>query len=70
MRGRVMALWTTAFIGSTPIGAAVIGVIAHFFGGRGALAAGLGGCLAAVVAGSLVLRHQGTAHPIQKEISR
>ncbi|HUH68491.1 MAG TPA: MFS transporter [Mycobacterium sp.] len=70
MRGRVMALWTTAFIGSTPIGAAVIGVIAHFFGGRGALAAGLAGCLAAVVAGSVVLRHQGTAHPIQKEISR
>jgi MFS family permease len=57
MRGRVTGLWTTAFIGSTPIGAVVVGVIAHFYGGRGALAAGLVGCVVAVMAGALVLSH-------------
>jgi MFS family permease len=30
MRGRVTGLWTTAFVGSTPIGAVAVGVIAHF----------------------------------------
>jgi MFS family permease len=56
MRGRVTGLWTTLFVGSTPIGAVLIGVIAHSFGGRSALGAGIAGCLLAVVAGLLVLR--------------
>ena len=56
MRGRVTGLWTTAFVGSTPLGAVIIGVVAREFGGRGALAVGVIGCVAALVAGLLVLR--------------
>jgi len=41
MRGRVMALWAVVFLGSTPIGAPLIGFIAAQFGTRFAL--GLGG---------------------------
>jgi MFS family permease len=70
MRGRVTALWTTAFIGSTPIGAVAVGVIAHFYGGRGALAAGVAGCVAAVMAGALIFRHDSTIHHNTKEIRK
>ncbi|MBA3724088.1 MAG: MFS transporter [Candidatus Levybacteria bacterium] len=50
MRGRVMSLWTVAFLGTTPIGAPIIGWIGENAGPRWAL--GVGG-LAAIVAGSL-----------------
>jgi MFS family permease len=50
MRGRVMALWTVAFLGSTPIGGPVIGAIGEHVGPRWALA--LGG-VAAVLAAAL-----------------
>jgi MFS family permease len=40
MRGRVMALWTVAFLGSTPIGGPVIGAIGEHVGPRWALALG------------------------------
>jgi MFS family permease len=49
MRGRVMALWTVAFLGSTPIGGPVIGAIGEHVGPRWALA--LGGVAAVVAAG-------------------
>jgi MFS family permease len=65
MRGRVTGLWTTAFVGSTPIGAVAVGVIAHFYGG---LAAGVVGCVAAVIVGALILRHHNTIHHNTKEI--
>jgi hypothetical protein len=55
MRGRVTGLWTTAFIGSTPIGAVLIGAVAHWGGGRAGLAVGVAGCAAAVVVGLLLL---------------
>ena len=48
MRGRVMALWTMAFLGSTPIGGPLIGVIGEHVGPRSALA--LGGIAALVAA--------------------
>jgi hypothetical protein len=54
-RGRVTGLWTTAFIGSTPIGAVLIGAVAHWGGGGAGLAAGVAGCVAAVVVGLLLL---------------
>jgi MFS family permease len=50
MRGRVMALWAVALIGTTPIGGPIIGYIAQHAGPRWALA--LGG-LAALLATSL-----------------
>lgn len=34
MRGRVMALWTMAFVGSTPIGGPIIGYISEHLGAR------------------------------------
>lgn len=48
MRGRVMSLWTVAFIGSTPVGAPIVGWVAETAGPRWAL--GLG-AIAAVGAG-------------------
>ncbi|KRD05941.1 hypothetical protein ASE48_17520 [Mycobacterium sp. Root265] len=56
MRGRVTGLWTTAFIGSTPLGAVIIGVVAHRFGGHAGLAAGVIGCALAVILGTVVHR--------------
>ena len=49
MRGRVMALWTMAFLGSTLIGGPLIGWIGDHYGPRWALI--LGGCAALAVAG-------------------
>jgi outer membrane lipoprotein SlyB len=45
-------------------------VIAHFYGGRGALAAGVVGCVAAVIAGALILWHHHTIHHNTKEIRK
>jgi MFS family permease len=39
MRGRVMALYVLVFLGGTPIGAPVVGALAHAFGPRAALVA-------------------------------
>ena len=59
MRGRVMALWAILFLGSTPIGAPLVGFLAGQYGARFAL--GVGGVatvLSAVWAG-LALRRIG-----------
>ena len=48
MRGRVMALWAVVFLGSTPIGAPLIGFLAGRYGVRFAL--GLGGIATLLVA--------------------
>ncbi len=40
MRGRVMALWGMAMLGSTPIGGPIIGFIGEFAGGRWGVATG------------------------------
>jgi MFS family permease len=52
MRGRVMALWAVAFIGTTPIGGPIVGYVAQHAGPRWALA--LGG-LAALTACALAV---------------
>lgn len=49
MRGRVMSLWTVAFLGSTPIGGPIIGWIGEHFGPRMGL--GVGGLAAFAAAG-------------------
>jgi MFS family permease len=51
MRGRVMALWTVAFIGSTPIGGPIIGWIGEHVGARWGLAVGGFTCLVAAAIG-------------------
>ena len=51
MRGRVMSLWSVAFLGTTPIGGPIVGYIGEVFGPRWGLA--IGG-IAAVLAGAMV----------------
>jgi hypothetical protein len=61
-RGRVMALWSTALVGSAPIGAPMVGAVSEAFDPRAAIALGAFGCIAA---GAVSLappgRHRGSA---------
>jgi MFS family permease len=56
MRGRVMALWAVAFMGSTPIGGPLIGWITSSAGARVGLGVGAASCFAAGLIGWLALR--------------
>lgn len=56
MRGRVMALWAVAFLGSTPIGGPIVGWVSEFDSGRWGLALGGFACLAAGIAGWIAKR--------------
>jgi MFS family permease len=49
MRGRVVALYIVAFMGSTPLGGPLVGAIGEQAGARAALAVGAAGCLMAAV---------------------
>lgn len=55
MRGRVMALYAMAFLGTTPIGAPLIGAIAEWSGPRAAIL--VGGVATLAAAGLLMWRH-------------
>jgi MFS family permease len=50
-RGRVMALWSSALVGSTPIGAPVVGAVSDALDPRAAIALGALGCIAAGAVG-------------------
>ncbi|MDB5224943.1 MAG: hypothetical protein JWO43_565 [Candidatus Adlerbacteria bacterium] len=52
MQGRVMSLWTMAMLGTTPIGAPIIGLFGEYLGGRWGIGAG---GVAAFVAGIFAL---------------
>jgi MFS family permease len=56
MRGRVMSLWTMAFLGTTPIGGPLIGWIGEQAGPRWALALGGAAAMAAAGLGMMALR--------------
>ncbi len=56
MRGRVMALWAIVFLGSTPIGAPLAGVVAAHLGARVALGMGAAATLLAAGYGTAALR--------------
>lgn len=56
MRGRVMALWAVAFLGSTAIGGPIAGWVVEQWGGRAGLLLGAGACVVAALIGSAVLR--------------
>lgn len=58
-RGRVMALWAVAFLGSTPLGAPVVGAVSDHLGARGGLVVGGLACLAAAGLGALALLRGG-----------
>ena len=55
-RGRVMALWSVTFLGSTPVGGPIIGIVAEHLGPRAGLAVGGEACLAAAILGIPALR--------------
>ena len=61
MRGRVMALWAVAFMGSTPIGGPLVGLITMHFGARVGLGVGAWSCFAAAVIGLGALRRRANA---------
>ena len=56
MRGRVMALWAVAFLGSTPIGGPIIGWVSQVLSPRYGLVVGGFACIAAGVYGYVSLR--------------
>jgi len=56
MRGRVMALWSVAFQGSTPLGGPLVGWIAGALGARAGLGVGALSCFVGALLGLLVLR--------------
>jgi MFS family permease len=57
MRGRVMALWAVAFMGSTPIGGPLIGLITNTLGVRVGLGTGALSCAVAAGLGYALLRY-------------
>jgi Transmembrane secretion effector len=57
MRGRVTALWSTALVGSTPIGATVIGAVGDS-APRLALILGAGACAAAAAVAVAILHRR------------
>jgi MFS family permease len=60
MRGRVVALYIVAFMGSTPIGGPLVGAVGQWVGPRAALGVGAAGCLvAAALAFGAGLRRTG-----------
>jgi MFS family permease len=60
MRGRVMALWAVAFMGSTPIGGPLIGWITSLAGARVGLGVGAASCFIAAGIGWFTIRHYST----------
>ena len=67
MRGRVMAIYSMVFLGSTPIGALLVGWLAEVSGPRAGLALGAAAALVAAVGARLAFRRvpsgSGTAEP-------
>lgn len=57
MRGRVMSLWSIAFLGTTTIGGPVVGWCAEYAGGRWGLIVGGVAALAAALLGTISMRH-------------
>jgi MFS family permease len=63
MRGRVMAFWAVAFLGTTPLGGPIAGWVAETFGPRWGLVLGAMACLAAAGLGAYALmRKRAGAH--------
>jgi MFS family permease len=69
MRGRVMALYTILFLGSTPIGGPLAGWIAQAYGTRWSIAMGAFAALASGFAGLVVIRHRAEADELVAEPS-
>jgi MFS family permease len=58
VRGRVMALYVLVFLGGTPVGAPLVGVVADAFGPRTPLLVGGAVCAVSAVVAGVLLGHQ------------
>jgi MFS family permease len=58
MRGRVIALWSVAVQGTTPIGGPVAGLVTEYFGGRAGLVLAAAACALATGIGWLVSKRR------------
>jgi MFS family permease len=63
MRGRVMALWGVAFLGTTPIGGPIVGWIGQVYGARSAIVVGAVAAIGAAAAGYRALRRSTAGVP-------
>jgi predicted MFS family arabinose efflux permease len=68
MRGRVMALFTVAFLGSTPIGAPIVGWVSQQFGPRAGLWLGGVATLAVTATAIVGVRRHRAAPRASREI--
>jgi MFS family permease len=66
-RGRVLALWSMAFLGTTPIGGPIVGWVSQHFSPRYAMGLGAVACLVSAAIGFAVLNR--TKAPTEKETS-
>jgi len=67
MRGRVMALYSVVFLGSTPIGAPLVGWIAEVAGPRAGLLLGAAAALAAAAGGAIAFARAGDSGVAQRD---
>ena len=68
LRGRVMAFYTMAFLGSTAIGGPIIGWIGEYAGPRWSLAVGGLAALVAVPLGIMIFRN-GKSRPVPESVA-
>jgi len=68
MQGRVMSLWTMAFLGTTPIGGPIVGAIGEHLGARPSLLVGALAALIAAVIGLQAIRHR--SEPVPTKVAR
>ena len=68
-RGRITALWSTAFVGSTPIGATIIGAIGAS-SPRLAVTVGGAACGVAAITGLAILAHSKTSTRLTPRLGR
>ncbi len=66
MRGRVMALWSIGFQGTTPIGGPIIGYIGDHANPRVGLAVGGFSAIVAGIVGAFILRNKYVSEPTMK----
>jgi predicted MFS family arabinose efflux permease len=57
-RGRILSLYTLLFMGTTPIGGVITGVLADRWGAQATVAIEAGVCLVAALVGLLFLRRR------------
>ncbi len=70
MRGRVMAFWAVAFLGTTPIGGPIAGWVAQTFGARWGLVLGAVACFAAAGVGAYALLRRRAGAQLPERLTR